>query len=189
MSAAKDMLQALKSLLGGYECYRIFEWEPAAVIGGSPPDCEIRPLDDLGRAQLLAEAEAKPAQLATLELGREAIALALWRGASLLAVALFESASSPWIDAIWPSLAGGTAMTELWTLAGARNAGAATRLVREASQLVERPLIAWTWWTNRAALRVFEKAGWRPIGWSLRIGRMRYLRWRGSKATVKRSPG
>jgi hypothetical protein len=172
----KNMRQVLARLTVGYECYRILERVPAPAAAG-PSDCDVRPLDDLGRAQLLAEAEAKPIQLAGLTLGPEALTLGLWRGTTLLAVALFEPASLPWIDAVWPSLAGSTALTELWTLATARNGGAATQLVQEAGQRIQGPLIAWTWWSNRAALRVFQKAGWRPIGWSFRVGSLPYMSW------------
>lgn len=176
--ALKRLAQRLIRALGGYELFRILERDPATA---TPPPLtaglELREIDDAGREALLRSNEPKPRQLASDPLVAGAAMLALWQGAVLLGVALFEPAGLPWIAGIWPG-AEGMALTDLWVLAGVRQQGAGRALVVQASGRFQGPQFAWTWWTNRPALRTFHGAGWKSVGWSLKVGRLPRIAWR-----------
>lgn len=170
----KYLLQRLIRLAGGYDFYLVLEKHvPAEEAVASVSAIDIRLLDEDARRQLLLEPEAKPRQLAGVQPPSGSVIYALWQGMALLAVAVFEPADLGWIASIWPYAGNGIALTDIWTMTSARDGGAATTLVESCSQqFATRHLVAWTWWTNRPALRVFEKLGWRRVGWSIRIGRL-----------------
>lgn len=175
----KALLRRLVALLGGYELYRVLERAGDAEARPLPRDWSIRPVDRAARDALAAEVEQKPRQLGGATLAQGALFLALWNGATLLAVILYEPLAMPWIATIWPNGAGeGMALTDIWTLARARRRGAGEALLRASAAEVKGPLIAWTWWTNRPSLALFAKAGWRPLGWSLRVSVLPPMRWR-----------
>ena len=75
--------------------------------------------------------------------------------------------------AFWPFEAGGAASMHLVTTASEQGKGLATRLKQySAKQLKQRGysrLYSRIWWTNKASLRVSEKAGWERVGTVLEI--------------------
>lgn len=175
----KALLRRLVALLGGYELYRVLERGAPTEAKPMPRAWSIRPVDQAAREALAREAEEKPRQLGGAALAQGAMFLALWNGATLLAVVLYEPLAMPWIATIWPNGAGeGMALTDIWTFARTRRKGAGEALLRASAAEVKGPLIAWTWWTNGPSLALFAKAGWRPLGWSLRVSFLPRMRWR-----------
>lgn len=173
--------------IGGYELFRILERDPATVPAETlPAGWELREMDDSARAALLQSNEAKPRQLATDPVVPGAAMLALWQGAVLLGVALFEPATLPWIVGIWPE-AEGMALTDLWVLAAVRQKGAGHALVAQGSGRFAGPQFAWTWWTNAPAIRTFHGAGWKSVGWSLKVGRLPRVAWRTARKLKPRA--
>lgn len=179
----KSLLQRLIRALGGYELYRVYE-SGGARGPALPMDWDVRPVDTAARAALAAEGGEKPSRLARAPSAPELAYFALWAGGTLLAVALFEPAFAAAGGAMWVPAEGELILTDLWTLAAARGRGAAPALIAESQRRLDRPLVGWTWWTNRPAIRAFRKAGWRAAGWSLRIASLPRYAWRRGRAPL-----
>lgn len=178
--ALRDMAKAFAArLFDDYDLY----WIVAIRTDGKarpvlPPGLQIRPVGEDERAMIAASPTAK--MRSALQYGAAGAAgVALFADDRLLCVAHVASGSG-WDGGIWPLAPGEAGLSDVVTEEAERGRGHAVSLLRAVAAKPPIPgthrLVAHIWWTHRASLNSFRKAGWRRIGFSARLHRGR-RRW------------
>lgn len=159
---------AARLLLGDYTLYAVVARVGAPASPALPAGWSLQPID----ATALSVINAHPDPIVRRAAGfekRGADGFALWEGDQLLAALHFHDHRICIADD-WPVADGEAMLVNVVTLPEQRGRGAAPLLIAAATHALGyrgiRRFLATVWWTNRASLRAFSKAGWRVVGLS-----------------------